>query len=77
MNNKHRVLMLACCLVPVAGLAAIFLLDVPANSVVLVGLALVCPLAHLGMLKFMLREHGAPEPGTHTNALAPLSSDQR
>ncbi len=77
MNNKHLVLMLACCLVPVAGLAAIFLWDVPVNSVVLVGLALFCPLAHLLMLKFMPREHGVPEPGTHPNAPAPLATNRR
>lgn len=82
MNKKHVWLMLACCLVPVVGLAAIFMFDVPVNTVVLVGLALFCPLAHLLMLKFMPHEHGpreqeAPEPGTPPTAPAPLSAKKQ
>ena len=77
MNKNHLVLMLACCLVPVAGLAAIFMFDVPVNTVVLVGLALFCPLAHLLMMKFMPHEHGAHEPGTRTTAPAPLSIEKQ
>jgi hypothetical protein len=41
MTKKHAWLMLACCLVPLAGLAAIFLFNVPTNTVLLVGLALL------------------------------------
>jgi len=59
MNKKHLWLVVACCLIPVAGLAAIFLFDVPANTVVLLGLALFCPLSHLLMMKFMPHKHGA------------------
>lgn len=77
MNKKHLWLMLACCLVPVVGLAAIFLFDVPVNTVVLVGLAVFFPLAHLLMLKFMPHEHGAPEPGTRPTAPAPLSAKKQ
>lgn len=79
MNKKHLVLMLAGCLVPVARLAAIFLFDVPVNMVLLVGLVLFCTLSHLLMMKFMppVREHRAHEPGTRTQAPAPLSADKQ
>lgn len=82
MNKKHLWLMLACCLIPVAGLTAIFLFDVPVNTVVLLGLALFCPLSHLLMMKFMPHDHGAGEhasheSGTHSLAPGPLPVEKR
>lgn len=53
MTKKHILFMLACCLIPLAGLAAVIFFDVPLSSVLIYGLILFCPLSHLLMMKFM------------------------
>ncbi len=56
-DRKHVLLMLACCLIPVAALAAIFVFRVPVNSVVYFGLILLCPVMHLLMMRSMGHDH--------------------
>jgi len=50
MNKRHIWLMLLCCLLPILGLAAIFLFNIPVNTVVYFGLVLLCPVAHFFMM---------------------------
>lgn len=64
MKRTHFLLMLICCLVPLVGLAAILLFNLPVNTVLWIGLILFCPLSHLLMMKFMLQVHGQP-PNNH------------
>lgn len=56
MHKKHMLLMLACCLIPIAGIIAIGALSIPITSVVQVALVLMCPIMMLVMM-FTMRDH--------------------
>lgn len=58
-GKHHFWLMLLCCLIPIVALGAIFLFTIPVNTVLLVGIFLLCPILHLWMMKGMVgHAHG-------------------
>ncbi len=54
MNKKHVLIMLACCLIPLVALAAIFVFKIPATGVIYFGILLLCPVLHLLMMRNMM-----------------------
>lgn len=74
MTKKHVLVMLLCCLVPVAVLGAIFLLNIPVNSALLFVLILVCPLSHLLLMKFMPHDegHASNHGSVHVNPISEI-----
>ena len=54
MNKKHLLIMLLCCLIPVAILLALSFFQVQVTSGIWFGIMLLCPVLHLLMMKSML-----------------------
>ena len=69
MSESEYVLMGLLCLVPVVAFGAIFLFNLPVSPVVLLALALACPISHLLFLGTMRHDEQA-ESRTHPSAMA-------
>jgi len=67
-GKHHLWLMLLCCLVLIVALGAIFLFSIPVNTVLLVGIFLLCPLMHLWMMKGMGGHRHGEEVGPESTA---------
>lgn len=65
-KGNHTLLMVVCCVVPMALLAAIFLFNVPISTIGLFAVVLLCPLMHLFMMRSM--GHGHQQAGCHDDA---------
>ena len=68
MNKKHLLLMLACCMLPIIGLALVYLFNIPANNVLWGAMLLLCPLSHLLMMKYMGHDHNEMQSAENTKA---------
>lgn len=62
-KSNHSLLMVVCCVVPMAFLAAVFLFNVPLGTVGLFAIMLLCPLMHVFMMRGM--GHGNQQAGCH------------
>ncbi len=57
MSKKHTILMLACCLIGMGAVVAVFAFGIPVNNVLLGLMLLLCPLSHILMMGMMGKEH--------------------
>lgn len=77
MKKKHALIMIACCLIPIAGIALISLFNIPLKSAFYFLLLLFCPLSHLLMMKFMVHDddhqHGEVEHHANQEAIPQIS----
>jgi len=66
MKKSHILIMILCCLIPIAGLAAVYIFKLPLNNVVYGAMVLICPIAMFFMMKSMLQDHnsGSPKAGS-------------
>lgn len=62
MKKSHLWIKILCCLIPIVGLAAIFLFNIFVSNVLLFGLILLCLVSHLLMMKYMGHEHSDKVP---------------
>jgi len=68
MNKRHIWIMVVCCLLPVIGLAGIFLFKIPVNTVIYFGLLLLCPLSHFFMMGQMGHNHNSEPSSKNVHA---------
>lgn len=78
MKKSHLWIMILCCLIPIVGLAAIYLFNVPLSNVLFFGLILLCPVSHLLMMKYMGHNHSLDDQSQHEHhsASVPVLIDE-
>jgi len=73
MKKSHLWIMILCCLIPIIGLAAIYLFNVPVGNVLFFGLILLCPVSHLLMMKYMGHNQSSDDHSQHDHHSASVS----
>lgn len=77
--GKHMLLMLICCLVPIALVAAVSLFGLslgPLQGLVPYVAALMCPLMMIGMMWMMMRDNKNAHSDQRTHAPQPVAKTQ-
>ncbi len=77
--GKHILIMLICCLVPIALIAAVSVFGLwlgPLQGLVPYVAALMCPLMMIGMMWMMMRENKSGQGEHHTNAPESIAKTQ-
>ena len=67
MSKTHKVLMVACSLIGIGAIVAIFAFGASVNTVFLALMVLICPLSHILMMRFMGHDHGEHTESHHSS----------
>jgi hypothetical protein len=57
MSKKHTLIMIACCVIGMGAVLAVFVFGIPVNNVVFGLMLLLCPLSHILMMGMMGKDH--------------------
>ena len=74
MNSKHNLIMLLCCLVPLAGIFLVSVLGISLSSLGTVALVLLCPLMHILMMRGMGHKDSQGQISCHESKPEPVRS---
>jgi hypothetical protein len=81
MSKKHALLMVACCLVPIAGFALVSLFNIPLKSIFYFAMILFCPLSHILMMRYMGHnpghQHGEAIDHPHHEVIPQISKPEQ
>ena len=78
MSKKHTLIMMACCVIGMGAVAAVFLFKVPVNNVLFVLMLMICPLSHFLMMGMMGKNHDQHQHSTpETSQSKPKSLGDR
>lgn len=69
MHKKHMVLMLICCLIPVALLGGFFLFNLSIGTTLLIGAFFICPVLHGIMFYSFLNNRRSRSQADHSSAI--------
>jgi uncharacterized membrane protein len=62
MKKSHMLLMILCCLIPIAGLVAVSVFKLPLTGLLYGAMFLICPIAMFFMMKSMWQDHNQGSP---------------
>lgn len=81
MKKNHMLLMLLCCLVPIAGLIAITIFKLPISNLLFWAMVLICPISMFFMMKSMFQEnnsanHKESSPNCHSETIDVVAKEK-
>ena len=78
MSKKHTLIMMACCVIGMGAVAAVFLFKVPVNNVLFSLMLMICPFSHFLMMGMMGKNHDQHQHSTpETSQSKPKSLGDR
>ncbi len=71
MARKHALIMLLCCLTPLAAIFAVSVLGIPLGNLAPVAMLILCPLMHILLMRGMAGHNGQGQASCRSTAPTP------